>query len=62
MGGWVGQVFYPYVLGYIVAYFFQGGSGGSAMGLLSNIRSYLWIPITQNAYRCVAAIVQLSTE
>ena len=81
------QVFYPYVLAYLVLYFFQGapgitqgttctflsqyfrrkihygvlhscrpagGSGGSAVGLLSNARQYLWIPITQNAYRRIS--------
>lgn len=31
-----------------------GGSGGSAVGLLSNARQYLWIPITQNAYRRIS--------
>lgn len=46
------QAFYPYVLLYIAAYFFQGGTGGGSVGLLSNLRQYLWIPITQNAYRC----------
>jgi len=30
----------------------QGGSGGGAVGLISNLRSYLWIPISQNSYRC----------
>jgi hypothetical protein len=29
----------------------QGGSGGGAVGLVSNLRSYLWIPISQNSYR-----------
>lgn len=29
----------------------QGGSGGGAVGLISNLRSYLWIPISQNSYR-----------
>jgi ATP-binding cassette, subfamily B (MDR/TAP), member 6 len=26
----------------------------SSVGLLSNVRSYLWIPITQNAYRRIS--------
>ena len=42
----------PWVLAYMIAYFFQGGSGGGAVGLISNLRSYLWIPISQNSYRC----------
>ncbi|KAL4420506.1 hypothetical protein ABPG75_010162 [Micractinium tetrahymenae] len=45
------EVFFPWVLAYLVAYFFQGGSGGGAVGLISNLRSYLWIPISQNSYR-----------
>ena len=31
----------------------QGGVGGGAVGLVSNLRSYLWIPISQNSYRWV---------
>jgi ATP-binding cassette, subfamily B (MDR/TAP), member 6 len=46
----------PWVLAYMIAYFFQGGSGGGAVGLISNLRSYLWIPISQNSYR--RAVVQ----
>lgn len=45
------EVFWPWVAAYMVAYFFQGGSGGGAVGLISNLRSYLWIPISQNSYR-----------
>ena len=41
----------PWVLAYMTASFFQGGSGGGAVGLISNLRSYLWIPISQNSYR-----------
>ena len=44
----------PWVLAYMIAYFFQGGSGGGAVGLISNLRSYLWIPISQNSYRCAS--------
>ena len=44
----------PWVLAYMVAYFFQGGTGGGAVGLITNLRSYLWIPISQNSYRRVA--------
>lgn len=45
------QVFAPWVLLYIAAYFFQGGSGGGVVGIISNLRSYLWIPIAQDSYR-----------
>jgi ATP-binding cassette subfamily B (MDR/TAP) protein 6 len=45
------QVFYPAILLYMLAAFFQGGPGTGSMGLLNNMRSYLWIPIAQNAYR-----------
>lgn len=45
------QIFYPFVLLYMLAAFFQGGAGTGSMGLLNNLRSYLWIPIAQNAYR-----------
>jgi hypothetical protein len=31
-----------------------GGSGGGSVGLLSNLRQYLWIPITQNAFRRIS--------
>ncbi len=48
------QIFYPYALLYMVAAFFQGGAGTGATGLLNNLRSYLWIPIAQNAFRHVA--------
>ena len=47
----VAQIFYPVVLLYMVAAFFQGGAGTGSSGLLNNLRSYLWIPIAQNAYR-----------
>jgi len=41
--------FYPWVFTWLVLYFLQGGGGG--VGLLSNIRSFLWIPIGQASYR-----------
>lgn len=47
------SIFYPWVLGYLGFYFLRGGSG--AEGLLANIRDLLWIPITQDAYRCGGA-------
>ncbi|KAG7668001.1 putative Heavy metal tolerance factor 1 [Nannochloris sp. 'desiccata'] len=44
--------FYPWVFTWLVLYFLQGGGGGGgAVGLLSNIRSYLWIPIGQASFR-----------
>ncbi|RMZ56656.1 hypothetical protein APUTEX25_002745, partial [Auxenochlorella protothecoides] len=45
------ETFYPYVAAYIVVYFFQGGAGGGSVGIISNLRSFLWIPISQNSYR-----------
>ena len=46
------QVFYPFVLLYMVASYLQGGIGTGSMGLLSNLRQWLWIPVFQTAYRC----------
>lgn len=37
---------------YMVAAYLQGGIGTSSMGLLSNVRQWLWIPVFQTAYRC----------
>jgi len=34
---------------YLVVSFLQGGPGGMAMGLLNNLRSYCWIPVSQAA-------------
>lgn len=46
------QAFLPWVLAWLTLYFLQGGGGGGgAVGLLSNIRSYLWIPIGQASFR-----------
>ena len=36
---------------YMLASFFQGGAGTGSSGMLNNARSYLWIPIGQNAFR-----------
>ena len=44
------QVFYPVILLYMVAAFLQGGTAVS-MGLLNNIRSFLFIRVSQDAYR-----------
>ena len=46
------QVFYPFVMLYMIASYLQGGIGTSSMGLLSNVRQWLWIPVFQTAYRC----------
>ncbi|KAK9816458.1 hypothetical protein WJX72_000550 [[Myrmecia] bisecta] len=48
------QVFYPFVLAYMVVAFLQGGPGTGSMGIMSNLRQYLWIPTTQNAYRRIS--------
>ncbi|KAK9864361.1 hypothetical protein WJX84_009107 [Apatococcus fuscideae] len=48
------QVFSPWVLSYIVISFFQGGPGTASSGLMNNCRQFLWIPITQNAYRRIS--------
>lgn len=45
------QVFYPFVLFYMIAAFLQGGAGTASMGMLNNLRQFLWIPITQNAFK-----------
>ena len=49
------QVFYPVVFLYMLAAFFQGGAGTGSSGMLNNARSYLWIPIGQNAFRCLSS-------
>lgn len=48
------QVLYPFVLLYMVAAYLQGGIGTSSMGLLSNVRQWLWIPVFQTAYRRIS--------
>ena len=47
---WV-QVFYPFVLAYLIASYLQGGVGAGSSGPLTNLRQYLWVPIFQTAYR-----------
>ena len=44
------QVFYPVILVYMIAAFLQGGTAVS-MGLLNNIRTFLFIRVSQDAYR-----------
>ncbi|CAL5222423.1 g4785 [Coccomyxa viridis] len=48
------NVFYPIVFLYMLASFFQGGAGTGSSGMLNNARSYLWIPIGQNAFRSIS--------
>ena len=45
------QVFYPFVLAYLIASYLQGGVGAGSSGPLTNLRQYLWVPIFQTAYR-----------
>lgn len=47
-------MFFPYVALYLGAAFLQGGAGTGSNGLLNNLRSWLWIPISQSAYRTIA--------
>ena len=42
---------YPWVVLYLIFSLFQGGTGGGTVGLLSNLRQFLWIPISQEAYK-----------
>ncbi len=44
----------PWILVYLGLYLLQGGGGSGVVGLLSNTRAYLWIPVTQSAYRRVS--------
>lgn len=46
-----GEAFFPWVATWLLLVFLQGGTGGGSVGLLSNLRSYLWIPIGQNSFR-----------
>ncbi|KAL0050286.1 hypothetical protein WJX82_008140 [Trebouxia sp. C0006] len=55
------QVFYPFVLFYMIAAFLQGGAGTASMGMLNNLRQYLWIPITQDAYRRISLDIFVHT-
>ena len=43
----------PWEALYLAAVFFQGGAGGGITGFLNNLRSWLWIPVSQDAYRRV---------
>eukprot|EP00878_Enallax_costatus_P015689 GHUV01016437.1.p1 GENE.GHUV01016437.1~~GHUV01016437.1.p1 ORF type:complete len:820 (+),score=192.83 GHUV01016437.1:571-3030(+) len=47
----------PWELLYLAAIFFQGGAGGGITGFVNNARQWLWIPVTQDAYRRVSLAV-----
>ena len=47
------EVFFPWVMIYLIISFFQGGVG-ALFGILNNIRSYLWIRIGQDSYRRIS--------
>lgn len=47
----LGDLAVPWVLLYLAAVFFQGGAGGGVVGFINNMRSYLWIPVSQDAFR-----------
>lgn len=47
-------LFYPWVAYYMIFTFLQGGTGGGTVGILPNMRSYLWIPISQSAYKRIS--------
>lgn len=51
------QLVSPWLVLYLVAIFFQGGAGGGIVGFINNARQYLWIPVSQDAYRRVALTV-----
>lgn len=48
------ELFYPWVAYYMLSSFLQGGTGGGTVGLLPNLRSFLWIPISQSAYKRIS--------
>ncbi|WIA21925.1 hypothetical protein OEZ85_004292 [Tetradesmus obliquus] len=47
----------PWELLYLAAIFFQGGAGGGITGFVNNARQWLWIPVSQDAYRRVSLAV-----
>ncbi|KXZ45248.1 hypothetical protein GPECTOR_56g344 [Gonium pectorale] len=47
----LGQLVWPWIALYLAAVFFQGGAGGGIVGFINNIRSYLWIPVSQDAFK-----------
>ncbi|KAG2483230.1 hypothetical protein HYH03_017887 [Edaphochlamys debaryana] len=50
----LGQLVWPWIALYLTAVFFQGGAGGGIVGFINNVRSFLWIPVTQDAYRRIS--------
>ncbi|PNW75764.1 hypothetical protein CHLRE_12g561550v5 [Chlamydomonas reinhardtii] len=49
-----GALVWPWIILYLAAVFFQGGAGGGIVGFINNMRSYLWIPVSQDAYRRIS--------
>lgn len=48
----VSALFFPWVFMWLALWLFQGGGGGGgSIGLLANLRTYLWIPISQSSFR-----------
>eukprot|EP00798_Chlamydomonas_sp_ICE-L_P028995 gene28995-32187_t len=45
---------YPWPVLYLSCILFQGGAGGGMTGLINNLRSYLWIPVAQDAFKRVS--------
>ena len=48
------QLLYPWTFYYLLVVFFQGGGAGSGMGIISNLRSWLWISVSQDAYKRIS--------
>eukprot|EP00201_Polytomella_parva_P019082 CAMPEP_0175051040 /NCGR_PEP_ID=MMETSP0052_2-20121109/7575_1 /TAXON_ID=51329 ORGANISM="Polytomella parva, Strain SAG 63-3" /NCGR_SAMPLE_ID=MMETSP0052_2 /ASSEMBLY_ACC=CAM_ASM_000194 /LENGTH=815 /DNA_ID=CAMNT_0016315273 /DNA_START=575 /DNA_END=3023 /DNA_ORIENTATION=- len=48
------QLMSPWVVLYLTAFFFQGGSGGGTVGIVNNIRSFLWVPVSQDAFKRIS--------
>lgn len=46
-----GTLAYPWVALYLGCSLLQGGTGGGTVGMLQNLRQFLWIPISQEAYK-----------
>lgn len=42
---------------YLACLFFQGGAGGGITGFVNNMRTWLWIPVSQVCVCCVAFFV-----
>jgi len=53
--------FFPWCFYWLLAYMLQGGAGGGTVGLISNMRQYLWIPVTQRAYKRISIDIFVKT-